>query len=216
MAIPPDTARIVFSGTMPNGEIWSTGFWVHGSVPTSAGEANALAELAFFQFSAADTSGSMTITLETLFNSSTVWTQVNAYCYPTGGPTATYVGRYDIPSPPIGSNSAHNPNQVAFCLTLRSGLSGRSRRGRMFLPATGAPMETDGQLSQSRLASLTNAWALGFSDWNAASTPKIVIVSQRLDAFTPVTTVTMDSRADVQRSRAKSETILRNSIVALT
>lgn len=86
----------------------------------------------------------------------------------------------------------------------------------MFLPATGIPMATDGQVAQATLAALTDSWALGFSDWNAASTPKIVVVSQRLDAFTPVTSVTMDSRADVQRSRAKSETILRNSIGLLT
>lgn len=216
MAIPADTARIVFNGKMPNGEIWSTGFWVHGGVPTSAGEANALAELAFDEFLANDDSGAMRISIEDLMNAATSLTDIKAYCYPTGGPTAPYIGDYVLPTAKVGTVGGHLPNQVAIVLTLRTGIAGRRHRGRMYLPMTGLTMAADGQVAQTDLATQTDAWALAFSDWNAADTPKIVVVSQVGTAYTPVTSVTMDSRADVQRSRAASEAILRRSVGALS
>jgi hypothetical protein len=207
---------------MPNGEIWSTGFWVHGGVPTDSAGAYALAQLAAFEFNANDDSGAMRLSFYNLGNAQQIWDTVTAYCYPTGGPTATAIGQYVMPTPVAGSNSAHNPNQVALVLTLRTALAGRAHRGRMYLPAVGVPLGTDGQVAQSVLDVLTAAWALAFGDWNAASTPKIVIVSQsrKGDAtypggFTPVTTVSMDSRCDIQRSRANKETILRDSTHAL-
>lgn len=201
---------------MPNGEEWSTGFWVMGDTPTSAGEANALAELAYDEFGAEDDSGGMTETLLNVMNSATSWLTTKAYCYPTGGPTATFIGSYDTPTARVGAAVNHNPNQVAIVLTTRTGLAGRSHRGRMYLPATGAPLETDGQLAQVILGYLTDAWALAFTDWNAASDGKIVVVSAHLGTATQVSSVTMDSRFDIQRSRAKSEAILRTSVGVVT
>lgn len=216
MAIPAGATRIVFSGDMPNGEIWSTGFWMQGDAPTSAAEANALALLAYDEFSATDGSGGMYATLVNLMNAATSWNQVNVYVYPTGGPTATFVGQYILPTVALGSATAHNPNQVALVITLRTGLSGRSHRGRMYLPATGVPMAADGQVSQATIDAVVNAWAAAFSDWNGASEGKIVVVSTKLTASTPVSVVSADSRADIQRSRANSEAILRTYSYAVT
>lgn len=216
MAIPAGVSRIVFSGIMPNGEIWSTGFWVQGATPDSAATANALAELAFDEFSANDTSGAMRLVFNNLANAQTIWNEVKAYCYPSGGPSAQFIGSYTIPSPLVGSGDGTLPNQCALVLSLRSGFAGRSKRGRMYLPATGATLLSDGQMDQSVLASITNGWALGFSDWNAASDGKIVVVSQHLDSAVQVSSVICDSRIDIQRSRANSEVIKRSSVGAVT
>lgn len=223
MAIPAGVSRIVFSGAMPNGEIWSTGFWIQGDTPTTDSEANALAELAFDEFSASDSSGAMRVTIENLGTAQQIWNEVKTYCYPTGGPTATVIGSFTLPSPVVGEGTVPGPNQLSTVLTLRTALAGRAHRGRMYLPAMGIPMASDGQLSQAVMDLVVGAWKLGFSDWNAASTGKIVVVSTSQKgneaypgAATLVTQVTMDSRMDIQRSRANSETILRGSSATLT
>jgi len=189
---------------------------MHGDTPTDADAANALAFLVHAEFGASDPSGAMSRTLDEIGNPGVIWLKVSVYCYPTGGPTATYVGEYILPSPYPGGGALHLPNQCSLVLSLRTGLSGRSRRGRMYLPAVGVAMENDGEVASTHLAVITNTWALAFTDWNAASTPKIVVVSPHLTAYTPVTSVICDSRIDIQRSRAKSETILRSSTGVVT
>lgn len=216
MAIPPGSTRIVFSGDLPGGEIWSSGFWMTSTGVHDNNTANAQAFIITATLNSADPSGGMRIAATKLWNAGIRWLKTNAYHYVTGAPTADFVGEYVLPTPRAGTVNSGMPNQICAVLSLRTGLSGRSHRGRMYLPAGGAALQLDGQLVQADATAVANAWALAFTDINASDAGKVVVVSQRLTAFTVIESVRMDSRLDVQRSRAKSQVIDSVSAAAVT
>lgn len=209
MAIPAGLCRIVLHGTSPHGEIWETGFWMSGTGVASAEEANALAQIVTETCNASDGSGAMRITFADLCNAATNFIGGRVYAYPAGGPHAQFIGTYDLPTPRAGGVGGGGPDELALCMTLRTGFAGRTNRGRMYLPLTGPAYISDGQVDATPLAAVTEAWASCFTDINASDTGKIVVLSQHLGTFHQVSSVKIDSRTDVQRRRSNREIILR-------
>lgn len=212
MPIPAGVCRIVLYGTFGTGDIWETGFWMDDTGVTDSATATALALTIGGTLNSADASGAMRVTAANLLDDFSVWIGVRVYVYVTPGPKSTAIGEYVLPTPRVGGKVISKPNQVALCMTLRTALAGRRHRGRMYLPATGVDIDTqDGQVSQANLNTVLTSWVTAFSDINDSDAGRIVVVSTQGSAATPVSSLTIDSKLDIQRRRANRETILRRA-----
>lgn len=216
MAIPAGVTKVVYGGTLDRGEVWECGFWVFGALPQNAAEANANAQLWFAQLSADDPSGAVRITLTTIGSNTTVLLYTRVYVYPAGGPRAAYVGEH-IGTPLAGNSSRLLPLQSAVVVSERTGLSGRSNRGRMYLPAANIGAGGNGQLSTAQAQTVADGWATCFSDWNASGdNGTVVVVSPTHGTHEPVSQIIVDTRLDVQRRRANQEQIVGRGSAAVT
>lgn len=207
MAIPAGSVRIVLRGVMPGGEIFETGFWMIDTGVSSAATANAQAEIIAAVLNSNDSSGAMRISSVKLWRATIAWTEVRVYAY-TGPRTATWIGSYVLSPARAGSSSgAVLPNQCSMCVSLRTGLAGRTHRGRMFLPVNGLALAVDGNWEQADVAQIAQAWAIAFSDINTGGAGKIVVMSDTATETHQVTSVIVDTRPDVIRRRANQQTI---------
>jgi len=198
MPIPEGAARVVLSGTAPNSEIFETGFWVAATNLTTRTNTQAFAAAVQTSMQSTAFAG-----LVPLISSDTRYTSLKVYSYPSGGPTATYVGEAPIVSM-VGTGSGAAPLYQCIVLSLRTGISGRSFRGRMYLPATGTALTSAHRLPTAPVA----AAVLGVGNWfNAINaftgdlTASVSVVSQHLTEHFDVNEVTGDDKPDVQRRR---------------
>lgn len=201
MTIPSNTVRVAFVGTAPGGEIFNWGFWLNNTTINSEADANTLASSirdAWITNAGADCRG--------LILNDTAYTQVRVYAYPSGGPTALYVGAATI-SVGTGTSTLDSlPLQCAMVVSLHTGFAGRTARGRLYLPATGQTL-TAHQYGSSQVTAIANDFAAFFNAVNTLTgVGSVAVVSQKGTGNTrAVTSVVVDSRVDVQRRRANSE-----------
>lgn len=118
------------------------------------------------------------------------------------------------------AGSSPLPPECAEVLTIRSALRGRRHRGRVFLPAmSAAEITAGGRISNAivtevlagmvtlRAALAVIGWELGVASYGVSRkvdhtvTPARVVLVTWAPEFTPATTVTMDDKVDVIRSR---------------
>lgn len=213
MPIPANHVNVNLIGTLPGGESFDTGFWMAGGAPTSAANANAYAAavLALFNTYANVTGGPTR-----LIASDASYDRVKIYSYVAGGTQSDYVG--EAVAPPYAGQGAGNPMplQASLVVTLRTAFAGRSRRGRMYLPATALSL-TAHQRTQADGDALVGVMADFFDACNADATlaGTVSVVSRTLTDSQPVIRIDVDSRVDVQRRRAAQQTELYNSIQVL-
>lgn len=212
MAIPNGVTRIVLSGAMPGGEIWSSGFWLDGNPPVDDDAADILAGIIAGFLTAS--------TFDAAFaganSSDTTLTEVSVYGYPLGGPNATSVGRAAVTGVAGTATVGLMPDQVCTVLTLLTGNASRRGRGRMYLPATCLNLSSSHQIPSAIMA----AWTAGAKDFfdriNAdGAIGDVAVVSIAGSATRVVTDVRMDSRVDIQRRRADQQAPERQSVAVL-
>ena len=198
MAIVAGVNRLSIVGTGPSGEIFDTSFWVEGPVVASNTQANALAEAAATHFIA-----SARAALLNLIYSDYVYRSIRAYCYPSGGPAASFIGEHSIGDAPGTASSPSLPLQTAMVASLRTGSAGRRHRGRMYLPASGAPI-TNHQFQSTNVNNVSAGMAAFFTALNADVVGATVHIVSQVGggAVTPVTAVIVDAKPDIQRRRA--------------
>lgn len=202
MPIPADVQRIIFYGTSPQGEIWETGFWMQGGLPSSSEAASTQAELVFNVFlSESDPPVFPWLQAHALGANASI-VGARCYVYPDGGPTATYVGEYAAPSPLVGSSSYHLPDQVCLVTTLQTGVSGRRNRGRMYWPANGLSVVSTSQFVLSDVQTLADDLAAAFRDLASSSAGVPSVVSAVGSTVRPITAIKVDTIPDIQRRRA--------------
>lgn len=207
MAVPAGCWRIVYRGSLPNGERWQTGFWLQGNEPTSNLEAQNAAQIEF-DSEGTTTGSSLWNVIKAFLNPAVTLDLVTVYSYPAGGTTAQYIGS-STGSPHVGAASGNiAPNQVCMVASLLTGQAGRSYRGRMYLPVGISTWSaTTGFFTSSNMTNVATALATKFTDFNAASGEgKVVVVSQTRTVATQVLSVRVDSRPDIQRRRADRTT----------
>lgn len=208
MPIPANVVRIVLSGDLPNGEIWSTGFFLQGDNMSTPGQLTSLATKVANSLGTGPDGEAMATTLVKLCNNQTNWRKTSAYYYAGGSTKSSAVGEYVWPTPKVGGTNVGLPEQCAAVVSLRTDHPGRSYRGRMYLPCTGANLQVNGQLVQQDVDAVAGAWGENLSRLGDPDLDPIpIIVSTHLGLSTPVTSVKMDSRVDTMRSRAKSAII---------
>lgn len=203
MPIPANAVKIVLAGSMSGGEQWETGFWMTGTGVHDGATANAQAELIWGTLTSSDASGAMRITSIRIWDVSITFSEVRCYLY-LDGVHAAAIGSF-VPAVPIHGQAPGNimPHQISACMTLNTGLAGRSHRGRMYLPATALSLSAGGMFQHPDIDPVVAAWATAFTDINAANDGKIVVCSRKLGITTPVSGVAIDSIPDVIRRRAK-------------
>lgn len=216
MAIPAGCTRVVFGGALPFGETWESGFWTNGDTPTTGAGATALAGLWYAQLSATDGSGGMKVTMTKFGGVGYTMTYVKVYCYPTGGPAASFIGMAS--GTPVTSATAPTfPNQIAAVISLRTPTAGRRFRGRMYLPCLNTSVAGGGQLPAADASAVLAAWALCFNDWNAAGdNGQVAVVSTKGGVATNVTQVQLSTRLDTQRGRMQQSTVVATETAAVT
>lgn len=199
---PANLVKIVLYGTLTGGEIWETGFWMTDTGVNSAETATAQAHVIAGTLNSEDDSGAMRITAIRIWDLEVKWVGVRCYGY-NGGPTATWVGDFPLDAPRQGqAPGGPLPHQVCACMTLLTGLAGRSQRGRMYLPATGVSLDSGGQMTHPSIDPVVASWAKAFTDINASDAGKIVVYSRTRQATHQVRSVRIDSVPDIQRRRA--------------
>jgi len=107
-----------------------------------------------------------------------------------------------------GTGGYELPNNVAFCVSFRTGFSGRSMRGRSYIGGLAVPQFTDAQHVSATFAdNVTTAFGtlIGLL---AATTAKLVVVSRYVDTVlrvvalvTEITTIITNTKVDSQRRR---------------
>lgn len=201
MPPPAQRTRIVITGQLPGSEIFSFGWWGTGSFASESALASYLsavvASTAFLT--------PINYLIQNLSDSGTYVRKISAYYYATQSNQATFQAEqlHDV----RGNGTPTHPNQVAVCCTTLTGLPGRSRRGRFYLPGTHAPVSGAlAQMDQETVDNVAeNAANLVESSYGAGFTP--AVVSGVAGTATVIRTVRVDSRLDIQRRRANRETI---------
>jgi hypothetical protein len=204
MARPTNMARFVIAGTLPNGEVFQTGFW---------GQAGAAESAASIQQYANDVRTEFNLTAGTIMRSllpaNAGFTEVRAYYYPTADGPASLTAIAALPLAGTGAESNSLPLQVAICLTLRTGFAGRRNNGRMFFPMLTEDL-TNHQLTLSRAQAIADAMGSFFA--NLIASPTIptpsVMSTVGLGTVRTITRVEVDSEPDVIRSRSNRATEL--------
>lgn len=130
-------------------------------------------------------------------------TKVRVYAYPTIEGPAVSSGEATASVP--GTGTALHPLPTSWVFSLRTGLSGRRYRGRMYWPALGETVGTNGRFSSGENA-LIAAEAEAFLNALASAAPgtgefRPVVVSKVGGFLTPVSTIAVGDVPDTQRNR---------------
>ena len=195
MAYPVQSARAVIHANMANGaEIAEWGFWVGPITIASESDAQTAVNSIAADFG---TNGSA---IQAILSTDCTYDKVTLYAYPDGGTKAVYVAEADI-SGGGGNGSATAPLTQSLVVTLRTGFAGRSRRGRVYLPACGIEASSGHIFPTTATNNAINAVAAFFSDVGSDVAP-VVVASTVTGQRYPVTAVDGDYKPDVQRRRS--------------
>jgi hypothetical protein len=210
--IPAGVNRIVVVGHSPSGEIFNTGVWTFGDVPTTEALATAFAASARDVFLATAQAA-----MEFYLSPASGFDEIRTYHYPTGGPSASFLGVAPIASGAGTGTEADLPLQIAAVTSLRTGLPGRTRRGRMYWPVNRRTLANH-QLDEPDVANIGGAVAGFLTGINAAAALGICTVVSQVGAGSHafVTSVVVDSRLDVQRRRATDQTVSFSDTLAVS
>lgn len=197
------TARVkyVLGGSLQGVEQWSVSWHSGGEVGNQTTlDAMAAAITTYITGSASSLTG-----YKSLMGSDSTFDYIKLYDYPDGATHADLIseGIFHVTG---GVPSTTHPLQVCAVATLHTAIPTRRTRGRMYWPAVGATLgQSRGtQMNASdcdKIAAFTKAL---FATQGADIFPSVYSrVGQSLER---VTGISVDSRCDVQRSRANKQT----------
>jgi len=206
MGIPAGYSRTVFSGSLPNGEIWASGFWCNEAPSSEAATQDQATTFGTELTNAWSHAGAPAV-----FNVAGMTVdKTTAYSYLDGSGKASFVGEQAM-SLAGASSQAQLPNQCSIVTTLLTGSAGRRARGRMYWPCT-APDMADGEMASGDVTLLATWMATLIGSLNGhLGDQAVVVLSQVAGTSKPVSAIKVDSRIDIQRRRANKETILFTS-----
>ena len=196
MSIPGGSLRLVSSGQLPGGEVWNTGLWVSPAADITDFDSLVLA-MAVPQ-SAFNT---MWNTLKSRWSAGVKVSTLFGYYYGGGefGDSAEFSAALPLDSNE-GTGTPVMPNQCAVVASLRTGRSGQSYRGRMYLPLLKSGLGLNGEMDTFEPQAVSDAVATCISAIGAGPGP-VAVVSVTQSSAVPVTSVEVDSIIDTQRRR---------------
>lgn len=222
MAVPYSRIRLVFGGTITSSQTWSTSVTVCSSDGSSLSVNQGYLD---------------TWTQNRVVNIRDWWTTVTSTrsiaSFNAAGTTLSYAKAYLIPAnsdqavlqsvPTFGTTLAGTsgvplPAQTCMVASLRSSVPGRSGRGRMYVPATGAPLGANFRFAANdTLASATSTAALigavGASKYQDADLDAIVASTAGRRV---ILSVQVDDDPDIQRRRSDKLLPTTRSTVAVS
>lgn len=213
MAAVPNSIRVVLSGTMYGSEVFAHGFSFDGTGIVG----NSVAEDAFGGASLGYlTSALLTATHRAYYNTTTAWNRQRIYFY--DGTGTLHRTTEDVIAFAGTAAAGCLPTQLAVVASLRTGLAGRANRGRSYLPNVATVALASGvvpQMSATATAAIANAvrnYVSGLG--NDVDGGPAVVASLSQGAMVPITSIVVDSKLDVQRSRAQKIAATTTSTVA--
>lgn len=194
--------RIIFEGSLGTAETWSAGFSVQGEDGSFVSGPEVLLEWATACLEQFGDPG-LYPALKTLLSSQAKVTAVRITAIQNDGTTFA-TGLADGGNI-AGSNGQTMPYQVAACISLKTNLSGASRRGRLYWPALGASISTNRLQTPTDEATIAGNMRDLIKDCCLAGPPGPdsvpVIASRVLNDVTTVTSVGCGDILDTQRRR---------------
>lgn len=188
MPFPGNVGRFVWSGSLAGGETFAFGYYALAVTGQSA-QVTATSELAKPLVQTFLTTARQFLATEDTYETLTY------YLYGPGR-SAIDVGVAQI-SNGVGTGTAPHPKYVACCLTLRTDTASRRGRGRIYVPATGKGVVSNGWFQNSDVQSLVTATA----NLMGASLGKVV--SEADGVARDVVRVDADVIPDTQHGRTR-------------
>nr|CRY97351.1 hypothetical protein [uncultured prokaryote] len=207
--VPANVIRLVASGALPGGDIWTSGFWLNNiTTPVQADTDAAAASLAVNW-------KTMWLAIANQLYEGATFTKATAYGYAvTGGPAAV---TSEVPvTGAVGNiDSGGSPVDTCAVASLRTAQPGRSFRGRMYLPYHSSVGADTGQLGSGDCSLRSGAAAamLTQTATDTGTVPSVISVVRSVS--TAITYVSVDSIPDVQRRRENKLVAITNSIAAV-
>jgi hypothetical protein len=206
--------RLVMGGTLRTTQTWSMGMSFLVTVPHTQSELLAWLGVmdplvkAFFNTAVINANA---------WDTTTTYNSLRAYEYTAVGGASSQAQIFSSGSTGIGAQSG--PAQCAIVLSVRSGIGGRNKRGRLYLPATAkAVYSTVGQMSSGDCTSLANAFKTLVDAANAShiGTDAVIFgIASRGSGFTVAgQDVKVDGKIDTQRRRT-DKILAANSAIAV-
>lgn len=203
----PTHMKAVVYGTLASGvQGWSIGINLLGpsGYPVGDPAINAAAQQLYADFLSAgwSTATSGAVALAGLAGTEAKVDGVRLYGYSGNFTVAAVVGQSTGASVP-GTGATVMPPQTALVCTLRTGLAGRARQGRIYLPHQVGGMTTGGQTSRN-VGQVATSVANVLSLWRTRTyngSNLVPIVAGATAGQLEVTAVTVDNVLDTQRRR---------------
>lgn len=211
MPRPANVTRYVVSGTLPGGESFAWGWW-----SDSVSADNAAAQVAADYVSSALTTHALS-QLKFMIAADCAYSTVTVYGYTAGTGPAAVMGQAAIAAGTGTGTGTSLPLQCGLVISTHTARPGRRGRGRLYLPANAWTLANH-QATEAQMDAALTALQDLFDDLNGStSIPGAVSVVSLVDAASyDVTSVSADSRLDIQRRRAASEAALFDSTQVVT
>lgn len=211
MAFAP-YVRLVMSGTLRSSQTWSMGMSWLVTVPHTQSEL--LAWLGVMD-PAVKTFFSIPSIQTTMWDNTTSYTRLTAYEYTAAGGAASQAQVFS--SGVTGTTTAGAPSQLSLVLSVRSGIGGRNKRGRLYLPVTSRTgIGVLGQGNTSDTLNVANAFKSLVNTGNAShiGTDAVIFgIASRASGFTVAAQdVKVDTKYDTQRRRTDKVLAIGSSI----
>lgn len=188
----PNWVQVTFKGTQAGFQVVNTFNWRYsGAGPLTPADLLAIANACFASFGA-----QFKAALSSTYNLDVIEARDMAA---VGAGVAQVFPAQPQPGAVSGNPEAAN---VAACISLRTGLSGRSHRGRVFLGPLGQSMLAGSFFTNGFLLILqTFADRLLVGQVTGGRTYTPAVASRRLAALTDIVSYVIDNKADSQRRR---------------
>jgi hypothetical protein len=201
MGIPAGLTRVALSGKLGATEQWVSSFWATGHDASEASDSSAAAIIAASPFTGFRSQ------LAGLMSGDDSFEALDLYYYDGSGAA---VAHGHATGHIVGTGGGNHPKQCSAVMTLRSSLSSRSGRGRMYLPATGVVVIAGGEMTHGDIDNTVDFLAVWFGALAAGGFVPVVL-SQKLSASNAVTRVDADYVPDTQRRRRNKLVTTRHS-----
>lgn len=187
------TFYVTVGGRMPGNEEWQIGFHLdQGPDGAPGGDAAAVANSLAPIFQQVFQTGNIAGALSSGCRAE----RVSAYYIPANQTRATQVGQAQIDA--VGSGEAKLPNQCAIVCSFRTEDPSRRGRGRVYLPAVGLTIGTNGQVSSGVANGIAQEMAGLLFQMNSAEYNGLVLGGTSGNS---IDRVLVDSVVDTQRRR---------------
>jgi hypothetical protein len=198
--------KVVINGRIGSGQTWSTGcFFSNAGNPAGATKAQLEGMGSDVNDAVAAFGNSH---FKSLYNANTEMIGWTMYSYGATSVKSVAENGYVFGSAIGGTGTAALPNLVAMVQSLRSDSSGRSYRGRMYLPCNGVGLQEDGHFTSSDCDAMATATAtyleavasaISGNPGGGDSTPCVASFTKSF--CTNITSVVVDDIPDTQHRR---------------
>lgn len=202
----PNRNKVVIGGTLGSTDAaqWSVGINFAGTLPGDpvVEGADDLTEWAVTMAGILNLTGGIGPRMASCLTAEGTIRSVTCYYYPDGSATALNVG--EATATRVGTGTVRMPAQVSAVCSLKTGISGRSFRGRFYWPAIGETMQDTLSFTAGAAPALAEEFR-DFLQFIVDAAPGVavrpVVYSATRDAVTPVNSVAVGSVPDTQRRR---------------